>query len=345
MHKPGRRRSSAHAQARPAPDGDRSSTGSWSIGFATMARVATFRSVCLRNRNYLLSSLWNSAELVAKRRALSPASIPLCAQASCQYSLLVPCAEIHMSAANHAGHNKWSKVKHIKGPKDTAKSQVFAKLSIMIRIAVKEGGSNPEFNSQLANLIEQCRTKNMPKASIEAAIKGAKSKVSSYSMYEARGPGGSSMLIEVFTDNNNRTLQQLKSILNKNGGMMSDGARHSFQKKGVVMVNGLDKDSKDVLLERALELAIDSGAEDVKQIEDEKDQVMLKFVCDLSSLREVRERLDSLGLLIINSGPEFIATTTVPLTERDLETAFCLIEQIDENQDVIKVYDNIDLQS
>lgn len=119
---------------------------SWSIGFATMARVATFRSVCLRNRNYLLSSLWNSAELVAKRRALSPASISLCAQASCQYSLLVPCAEIHMSAANHAGHNKWSKVKHIKGPKDTAKSQVFAKLSIMIRIAVKGNVETvPEF--------------------------------------------------------------------------------------------------------------------------------------------------------------------------------------------------------
>ncbi|XP_072926867.1 translational activator of cytochrome c oxidase 1-like [Hemitrygon akajei] len=305
-----------------------------------MAGVAMFRSVCLWNKSHLLSSLWNRGDLVAKHRALSLGPIPLCNQASGQYNLLVPHAKIHASSATHAGHNKWSKVKHIKGPKDTAKSQMFAKLAIMIRFAVKEGGPNPEFNTQLANLIKQCRAKNMPKASIEAAIKGAKSKASVYSLYEARGPGGSSLLIEVLTDNNNRTLQQLKSILSKNGGTMSDGARHCFDKKGVVVVNG-----QGIQLERALELAIESGAEDVEQVEDEEDKVMLKFICDLSSLREVRERLDALGLLSINSGPEFIATTTVQLTDRDLETAFCLIELIDENQDVIKVYDNIRLQS
>ncbi|XP_051894877.1 translational activator of cytochrome c oxidase 1-like [Pristis pectinata] len=310
-----------------------------------MAGVATFRSVCWWNRNHLLSSLWNRCDSVAKREVLSLASVPLCDQASSQYHLPVPCAKIHMSAATHAGHNKWSKVKHIKGPKDTAKSQMFAKLSIMIRFAVKEGGPNPEFNTQLANLIEQCRAKNMPKASIEAAIKGAKSKASVYSLYEARGPGGSSLLIEVLTDNNSRTLQQLKSILNKNGGLMSDGARHCFEKKGVVMVNGLDKNGQDIQLEHALELAIASGAEDVERVEDEQDKVMLKFICDLSSLREVQEKLDALGLLTIHSGPEFIATTTVQLTDGDVEAAFCLIELIDENQDVIKVYDNIELQN
>ncbi|XP_069761267.1 translational activator of cytochrome c oxidase 1-like isoform X2 [Narcine bancroftii] len=306
-----------------------------------MARAATLRSVCLWNRSHSLLSLWKPANCVAKHRVQLLASIPICLQASCYHCLPVPRAEIHLSAASCAGHNKWSKVKHIKGPKDSAKSQMFAKLSNMLRFAVKEGGSNPEFNSQLANLIEQCRAKNMPKASIEAAIKGAKSKASIYSLYEARGPGGSSLLIEVLTDSNTRTLQQLKSILNKNGGVMSDGARHCFEKKGVVTVNGWDQNGQDIQLERALELAIESGAEDVKQVEDEEDRVLLKFVCDLSSLQEVWERLNAHGLQIVHFGPEFIATTTVQLTEEDLEAAFCLIELINENQDVMKVYDNV----
>uniref|UniRef100_UPI00398E4722 translational activator of cytochrome c oxidase 1-like n=1 Tax=Pristiophorus japonicus TaxID=55135 RepID=UPI00398E4722 len=310
-----------------------------------MAAVATFRSVCSWNRKHLLSSLRSSAVLLPKPRVFPPAIIALSVQANGQHRAFAPRAGIHTSAANYAGHNKWSKVRHIKGPKDAARSRMFAKFSIMIRLAVKEGGSNPEFNTQLANLIEQCRAKNMPKLSIEAAIKGAKSKPSTYSLYEARGPGGSSLLIEILTDNNTRSHQEIKAILNKNGGTLCDGARHCFERKGVVIVTGLDKDGQEIELERALELAIEAGAEDVKQAEDEEDKVILKFVSDMPSLREVRARLDALGLPTMTARPEFIATTTVQLTDTDLGAAFSLIELIDEYQDVIKVYDNIESQS
>ncbi|XP_078079848.1 translational activator of cytochrome c oxidase 1 [Mustelus asterias] len=310
-----------------------------------MATVSVFQSVCPWNRKCLLFSLRCSTKLLPKPKVLLPASVPFSEQASGQRHAFTPCAEIHTSAANYAGHNKWSKVKHIKGPKDEARSRVFAKLSILLRFAVREGGSNPEFNTQLANVIEQCRAKNMPKVSIEAAVKGAKSKTSTYSLYEGRGPGGSSLLIEVLSDNNSRSHQELRSILNKNGGALCEGARHCFERKGVVTVNSLDKDGQEIQLERALELAIEAGAEDVKQEDDEDDKVILKFVSDMTSLREVRERLNALGLLTITAGPEFIATTTVLLTDTDLEAAFCLIEHIDEYQDVIKVYDNIESQS
>ncbi|XP_072418028.1 translational activator of cytochrome c oxidase 1-like [Chiloscyllium punctatum] len=184
----------------------------------------------------------------------------------------------------------------------------------------------------------------MPKASIEAAIKGAKSKASIYSLYEGRGPGGSSLLIEVLTDNNSRSHQEIKNILNKNGGSLCEGARHCFERKGVVTVIGLDNDGQQIELERALELAIEAGAEDVKQAEDEEDKVILKFVSDIPSLQDVREKLKALGLLTITAVPEFIATTTVQLTDRDLEAAFSLIELIDGYRDVIKVYDNIESQ-
>ncbi|XP_060704608.1 translational activator of cytochrome c oxidase 1-like [Hemiscyllium ocellatum] len=309
-----------------------------------MATVATFRNVCSWNRQCLLFSLRWSAKLLPEPRVVLSVCIPSSNWAGSQHHSLSQCAQIHTSAATCAGHNKWSKVKHVKGPKDAERSRMFAKFSIMLRFAVREGGPDPEFNTQLANVIEQCRAKNMPKASIEAAIKGAKSKASIYSLYEGRGPGGSSLLIEVLTDNNSRSHQEIKNILNKNGGSLCEGARHCFERKGVVTVNGLDNDGQQIELERALELAIEAGAEDVKQAEDEEDKVILKFVSDIPSLQDVRERLKALGLLTITAVPEFIATTTVQLTDRDLEAAFSLIELIDGYRDVIKVYDNIESQ-
>ncbi|KAI3365277.1 hypothetical protein L3Q82_010373, partial [Scortum barcoo] len=193
-----------------------------------------------------------------------------------------PVRTLQLSSALCAGHNKWSKVKHIKGPKDEAKARMFTKFGMMIRVAVKEGGPNPDMNVNLAHILEQCRSKNMPKASIEAAIKSAeKSKPMSQHMYEARGPGGCMMLIEVLTDNNTRSLQDIKRLLNKNGGMLSDGARHSFNRRGVVMVPG-----QNISMERALELAIEAGAEDVQETEDEEEQRLLQFVCDMMDLKK-----------------------------------------------------------
>ncbi|MBN3287741.1 TACO1 oxidase, partial [Polyodon spathula] len=247
-----------------------------------------------------------------------------------------PRCSLHCSPLTLAGHNKWSKVKHIKGPKDSARSRVFMKLAMMLRHAVREGGANPDLNTQLGNIIEQCRGVNMPKASIEAAMKGAdKSKASSYALYEARGPGGSSLLIEILTDNNTRSHQEIKHILNKNGGALSDGARHRFQRKGVVVSAG------EVPLDRALELAIEAGAEDVREIEDEEERPLLQFLCDVSSLRSVREALQALGVQTLSAGPEFVACTSVQLSDSELEAASKLLELLNDCLDVIRVYDNI----
>lgn len=247
-----------------------------------------------------------------------------------------PRCSLHCSPLALAGHNKWSKVKHIKGPKDSARSRVFMKLAMMLRHAVREGGANPDFNTQLGNIIEQCRGVNMPKASIEAAMKGAdKSKASSYALYEARGPGGSSLLIEILTDNNTRSHQEIKHVLNKNGGALSDGARHSFQRKGMVVSAG------EVPLDRALELAIEVGAEDVREMEDEEERPLLQFLCDMSSLRSVREALQALGVQTLSAGPEFVACSSVQLSDSELEAASKLLELLNDCHDVIRVYDNI----
>ncbi|XP_078012069.1 translational activator of cytochrome c oxidase 1 isoform X2 [Phascolarctos cinereus] len=190
---------------------------------------------------------------------------------------LGPGRALRLSAVTPAGHNKWSKVRHIKGPKDMARSQVFTKLSKLIRFAVKEGGPNPELNSDLANLLKLCRNKNMPKSTIEAALKSEKNK-DIYHLFEGRGPGGSSLLIEVLSDSATRCHAAIKHILNKHGGVMTDGARYSFDKKGVVMVGTEDKEKRTVNLERALELAFEAGAEDVQESENDDEKNMLKIV-------------------------------------------------------------------
>ncbi|XP_038610327.1 translational activator of cytochrome c oxidase 1 [Tachyglossus aculeatus] len=248
---------------------------------------------------------------------------------------------LQLSAAPAAGHNKWSKVRHIKGPKDEAKSRVFSKLALMIRYAVKEGGPKPEFNPSLANLLEICRSKNMPKSTIETALKNVKDK-DTYLLYEGRGPGGSSLLIEALSSNSQKCHAHLKHILSKNGGLMADGARHAFDKKGVIVVGLEDREKRTVNLERALELAIEAGAEDVREAEDDEGHGHFQFICAVPALHQVRRRLASLGLRPVTCSLEFIPHTVVRLGGQDLEAAARLVEALGAHEDVIRVFDNIE---
>ncbi|XP_008052536.2 translational activator of cytochrome c oxidase 1, partial [Carlito syrichta] len=240
-----------------------------------------------------------------------------------------------------AGHNKWSKVRHVKGPKDAERSRIFSKLCLSIRLAVKEGGPDPELNSSLASVLEVCRSKHMPKSTMEAALKTEKTK-GTYLLYEGRGPGGSSLLIEALSNSGPKCQSDVRHILSKNGGVMAEGARHSFNKKGVIVVGVEDREEKAVSLERALELAIEVGAEDVMETEEEEEKKAFKFICDASSLHQVRKKLDSLGLCSVSCALEFIPNTWVQLADPDLEQAAHLIQALSSHEDVIQVYDNIE---
>uniref|UniRef100_A0A8C2PSU0 Translational activator of cytochrome c oxidase 1 n=1 Tax=Cyprinus carpio TaxID=7962 RepID=A0A8C2PSU0_CYPCA len=257
-----------------------------------------------------------------------------------QSPALHSCRALHSSAALWAGHNKWSKVKDIKIPKDAARARMIVKYTMMIRIAVREGGPNPEFNVALAQLLEQCRNKNLPKATVEGAIKGAKSKPGVQYVYEATGPGGCTLLIEILTDNNTRSHQEIKRILMKHGGALCEGARRNFDRKGVVAA------SRDgISSERALELAIEAGAEDVLEIEDEEERPILQFICDIASMKSVRSALESLGVHTLSSGLEFVSHTPSLLTQTQLDTASSLLEALSDCPDVVRVWDNIHTQT
>ncbi|XP_077170812.1 translational activator of cytochrome c oxidase 1 isoform X2 [Paroedura picta] len=252
-----------------------------------------------------------------------------------------PSRTIQASCAVLAGHNKWSKVKNIKGPKDIARGRLFQKLTMLIRVAVKAGGPNPELNTNLANVIEQCRSKCMPKATIDAAIAGGEKSKSTFQFFEVRGPGGSSLLIEILTDNPKRSSNEIRRILNVHGGIIAEGVRHNFEKKGVIAVGPTDQASNPVSLERALELAIEAGAEDVREEEDEEEKTTLKFICSVPTAGQVREKLDMLGLCSQSVSLEFLPTFTAQLSDEKMDQASRLIQALGDNEDVVRIYDNI----
>nr|XP_046234026.1 translational activator of cytochrome c oxidase 1 [Scatophagus argus] len=204
---------------------------------------------------------------------------------------------------------------------------------------VKEGGPNPDMNVNLAQILEQCRNKNMPKASMETAIKRASKPVFQHT-FEARGPGGCLMLIEVLTDSIPHSYQEIKRLLNKNGGMLSEGARHSFNKRGVVAVSG-----QNTSTERALELAIEVGAEDVQETVDEEEQPLLQFICDVMDMRKVQASLEEMGMQIKTAAVEFVPLTPVCLSHDQMDGASKLIEALSDYPDTVQVWDNIQVDS
>uniref|UniRef100_A0A673JAU6 Translational activator of cytochrome c oxidase 1 n=2 Tax=Sinocyclocheilus TaxID=75365 RepID=A0A673JAU6_9TELE len=173
-----------------------------------------------------------------------------------------------------------------------------------------------------------------------ASTKYRKSKPGVQYLYEATGPGGCTLLIEVLTDNNTRSHQEIKRILMKNGGALCEGARRNFDRKGVVAA------SRDgVSSEKALELAIEAGAEDVQEMEDEEERPILQFICDIASMKAVRSALEGLGVHTLSAGLEFVSHTPSLLTQTQLETASTLLDALNDCPDVVRVWDNIHAQT
>src|SRR4029079_9193019 len=164
-----------------------------------------------------------------------------------------------------AGHSKWAKVKHFKGALDAKRGRIFSKLSKEITIAARQGGGDPNMNPRLRMVLLKCRSANMPSDNIDRAIKrgtGGDDGVTLEDLtYEAFGPSGVALLVELNTDNRNRTAAEIRSILTKHGGSMASAGAVTrlFQKKGQIIV-ARDAATKEQLLE----LALEAGAEDFK---------------------------------------------------------------------------------
>src|SRR6201995_431498 len=240
-----------------------------------------------------------------------------------------------------AGHSKWSKVKHIKGPLDQKRGQLFSKLAKEITVAARMGGGDPAGNVRLRSAILSARGQSMPNDNIERAIKrgtgeGAEAQHFDEIVYEGYAPGGVAVIVEAATDNKNRTAAEIRSIFTKNSGNLasSGSVSYMFHKKGQISVprTGIDEN-------RIFELALNAGAEELTTDEDE-------YVITTShdQLYAVAEALKQAGVTSDGQKFTFIPDTTVPVADETVARQILrLCDALEDDDDVQNVYSNLDI--
>ncbi|MBQ2638958.1 YebC/PmpR family DNA-binding transcriptional regulator [Candidatus Saccharibacteria bacterium] len=230
-----------------------------------------------------------------------------------------------------SGHSKWETTKRQKAVVDAKRGALFTKIGNQIAIAAR-AGQDPAMNPSLAMVLEKARHANMPKANIERAIARAADKNSAALIeetYEAYGPAGVGIIIEVATDNKNRTMPEVRHTLDKNGGRMADpgSVMFQFERKGVIFIS--DKG------EEALMTALEAGAEDASEEEDG-----IEIITGPTDLMKVRQNLIDAGMTVSSAELKYVPNTTVPVEGEDEEKVNKLLDAVDDLDDVVNVFTN-----
>jgi len=230
-----------------------------------------------------------------------------------------------------SGHSKWATTKRQKAVVDAKRGALFTKIGNQIAIAARSG-TDPAMNPSLAMVLEKARLANMPKANIERAIARVADKSAAALIeetYEAYGPGGVGIIIEVATDNKNRTMPEVRHTLEKNGGRMADPGSVMFQfsRKGVIFT----KAKGDEIMMAAL----DAGAEDIA---DEDDGTTIYTAS--SDLMKVRSALIEAGYKIDSAELQYVPNNTVPIDEETAPKVEKILDAIDDLDDVVAVHTN-----
>jgi YebC/PmpR family DNA-binding regulatory protein len=240
-----------------------------------------------------------------------------------------------------AGHSKWANIKHKKAKADAQKGRIFTKLAKELIIAAKQGGPDPDANFKLRMAIQKARSENMPADSIQRTIKKATGEGGSTDyeeiVYEGYGPGGVAILLEISTDNRNRTAAEIRHTFSRRGGSLGESGcvAWMFDQKGRITVDlkkaGIDEDS---LMLKALE----AGAEDM-----ETDDGVSTILCNPSELEEVQSALAAGGVAVESAEVVRVPKTAVEVDAGNAEKLLRLIEELEENDDVSSVYANFEI--
>jgi YebC/PmpR family DNA-binding regulatory protein len=235
-----------------------------------------------------------------------------------------------------SGHSKWSKVKHFKGGIDAKRSKIFSKLSKEITIAAKIAGGDPDMNPRLRMALLQSRGANMPSDNIERAIKrgtGGGETINYEDLtYEVYGPHGVAMLVELSTDNRNRTAAEIRSLLTKNGGSMATAGAVTrlFQRKGQLII------SREAAHEdQLMELALEAGAEDFKA-----ETEGYEILTDFANFLAVHKQVEAKGTKCEVAHVTWLPTLAVPISAANAPSVTKLIEALEDHDDVKEVHTN-----
>ncbi len=238
-----------------------------------------------------------------------------------------------------SGHSKWASIKHKKAIVDARRGQHFTKLARAITVAARDGGGDPEMNAALGNAVQKAKDASMPKDNIERAIAkgagaGADAEAFTAVLYEGYGPGGVALLIEVLTDNRNRTAADVRHMLGKGGGNLGEpgSVAYLFNKRGVIVVDGQRHGEDDLLV------AIEAGAQDIVD-----DGDVFEILTDPSDLAAVRKALDEAGIEMESAEVTQQPTMRVEVDEEVAGKLLRLIDALEEHDDIGAVYANFDV--
>jgi YebC/PmpR family DNA-binding regulatory protein len=236
-----------------------------------------------------------------------------------------------------AGHSRWAKVKHFKGGIDAKRGKIFAKLGREITVAAKLAGGDPDMNPRLRMILLKCRAANMPADNIERAIKkgvgGGEGANFEDLTYEIYGPHGVALLVEVSTDNRNRTASDVRSIATKNGGSIATPGSVSrlFQRKGQIFIS-----KENAGEDKLMELALEAGAEDFKA-----EPEGFEILTEPANFEAVHKKIETTGIKCDVAAITSLPAITVPLSgEAAVAAANKLIDELEDHDDVKEVYSN-----
>jgi len=238
-----------------------------------------------------------------------------------------------------SGHNKWSTIKHKKAKEDAKRGKVFTKLIKEITIAARMGGGDESANPRLRTAILAAKTENMPKDNITRAIKKGTGELEGVNYeeisYEGYGPEGVAMLIDVVTDNKNRTVSEVRHALTKYNGKMGATGSVSwlFATKGYVGIK-----AEGVEFDEVFEVALEAGADDIQMSDD-----LIEVYSAPENFVAVKEALEEKGYEIEQSELSKIPSTTVKLEGKPAETMLKLMDTLEDNDDVQNVWANFDI--
>ena len=236
-----------------------------------------------------------------------------------------------------AGHSKWANIRHRKGAQDAKRGKIFTKLIKEITVAVKSGSPDPEMNPRLRLAVQNARGQNMPKDNIERAIKKASGADGTHYeevTFEGYGPEGIAVFVECSTDNNTRTVGNVRSYFKKYGGNLGkDGClEFVFDRKGIFTIEKKDRDEDEFTMEM-----IDGGAEDV-ELEDD----VFTVTTAMEDFGDLQKKLDDLGIDPKEAGLQRIPNNMKEISKETWETFQKLIDVLEDDDDVQKVYHNVE---
>jgi len=238
-----------------------------------------------------------------------------------------------------AGHSKWAQIKHKKAKVDAKRGRIFTKLIREITVAARMGGGDPEHNPKLRLAIEKAKEHNMPWENIERAIKRGTGELEGVeyqeAVFEGYGPGGVAILVKALTDNKNRTTGEIRHIFSKYGGNLGSpgSVAWQFEEKGIIYIEK-DKANEDAVFE----IAVEAGAEDVKTEGD-----TYEVYTSPKDFENVKKAFVDTNIEIQNADITMVPQSTVRVDGKDAERLLKLLDALEDNDDVQKVYANFDI--